>query len=186
MNIKWDCNNHYVFITSLSAVLTMYITNLTHLNVILLYLCFCLLQSTETSPASSLQSLPISPCSEKSLPFKVDQVDHFMWLHVYEQYWICVFVFEWVSGWDQLSTKYHCHLLTSLLSSLSSESMIKARQTLLNVITALNWSPLSNFRIGLNFCHIIWHAVWGGSWRLFVFNDPAQVIIWHIRKFLAV
>ncbi|KAI4821293.1 hypothetical protein KUCAC02_029231, partial [Chaenocephalus aceratus] len=26
--------------------------------------------STETSPASSLQSLPISPCSEKSLPFK--------------------------------------------------------------------------------------------------------------------
>lgn len=30
-----------------------------------------LLQSTETSPASSLQSLPISPCSEKSLPWKV-------------------------------------------------------------------------------------------------------------------
>lgn len=28
-------------------------------------------QSTETSPASSLHSLPISPCSEKSLPFKV-------------------------------------------------------------------------------------------------------------------
>uniref|UniRef100_A0A3Q3JH47 Coiled-coil serine-rich protein 1 n=1 Tax=Monopterus albus TaxID=43700 RepID=A0A3Q3JH47_MONAL len=29
-----------------------------------------LFTSTETSPASSLQSLPISPCSEKSLPFK--------------------------------------------------------------------------------------------------------------------
>uniref|UniRef100_A0A3B4AX74 Uncharacterized protein n=1 Tax=Periophthalmus magnuspinnatus TaxID=409849 RepID=A0A3B4AX74_9GOBI len=32
-----------------------------------------LFQSTETSPASSLQSLPISPCSEKSLPFKVNR-----------------------------------------------------------------------------------------------------------------
>lgn len=41
------------------------IANITFLNVT------SLPQSTDTSPASSLHSLPISPCSEKSLPLKV-------------------------------------------------------------------------------------------------------------------
>lgn len=55
-------------VSSTSNVL-LYIGKLT----CLLFSCFCPLQSAETSPASSLQSLPISPCSEKSLPFKVGQ-----------------------------------------------------------------------------------------------------------------
>lgn len=38
-----------------------------------IFVFFLVFQSTETSPASSLQSLPISPCSEKSLPFKVTE-----------------------------------------------------------------------------------------------------------------
>lgn len=36
------------------------------------FFMFFSLQNTETSPASSLHSLPISPCSEKSLPVKVN------------------------------------------------------------------------------------------------------------------
>ncbi|XP_077571617.1 serine-rich coiled-coil domain-containing protein 1-like isoform X1 [Stigmatopora nigra] len=43
----------------------------TAVKTLLLRLRRTLQESTETSPASSLQSLPISPCSEKSLPFKV-------------------------------------------------------------------------------------------------------------------
>ncbi|KAM6931152.1 serine-rich coiled-coil domain-containing protein 1 [Xenentodon cancila] len=42
----------------------------TAVKTLLLRLRRTLQESTETSPASSLQSLPISPCSEKSLPFK--------------------------------------------------------------------------------------------------------------------
>ncbi|KAJ0019771.1 hypothetical protein NQD34_007340 [Periophthalmus magnuspinnatus] len=42
----------------------------TAVKTLLLRLKRTLQESTETSPASSLQSLPISPCSEKSLPFK--------------------------------------------------------------------------------------------------------------------
>nr|XP_010767630.1 PREDICTED: serine-rich coiled-coil domain-containing protein 1-like [Notothenia coriiceps] len=42
----------------------------TSVKTLLLRLRRTLQESTETSPASSLQSLPISPCSEKSLPFK--------------------------------------------------------------------------------------------------------------------
>ncbi|XP_037634626.1 serine-rich coiled-coil domain-containing protein 1 isoform X3 [Sebastes umbrosus] len=42
----------------------------TTVKTLLLRLRRTLQESTETSPASSLQSLPISPCSEKSLPFK--------------------------------------------------------------------------------------------------------------------
>ncbi|XP_061757122.1 serine-rich coiled-coil domain-containing protein 1 isoform X4 [Nerophis ophidion] len=42
----------------------------TAVKTLLLRLRHTLQESTETSPASSLQSLPISPCSEKSLPFK--------------------------------------------------------------------------------------------------------------------
>ncbi|KAK1892559.1 Serine-rich coiled-coil domain containing protein 1, partial [Dissostichus eleginoides] len=44
----------------------------TSVKTLLLRLRRTLQESTETSPASSLQSLPISPCSEKSLPFKLD------------------------------------------------------------------------------------------------------------------
>uniref|UniRef100_A0A3Q3VJV7 Uncharacterized protein n=1 Tax=Mola mola TaxID=94237 RepID=A0A3Q3VJV7_MOLML len=43
----------------------------TAVKTLLLRLRRTLQESTETSPASSLQSLPISPCSEKSLPSKV-------------------------------------------------------------------------------------------------------------------
>uniref|UniRef100_A0A3Q1IKA5 Coiled-coil serine-rich protein 1 n=1 Tax=Anabas testudineus TaxID=64144 RepID=A0A3Q1IKA5_ANATE len=43
----------------------------TAVKTLLLRLRRTLQESTETSPASSLQSLPISPCSEKSLPLKV-------------------------------------------------------------------------------------------------------------------
>ncbi|KAM4616885.1 serine-rich coiled-coil domain-containing protein 1 [Polymixia lowei] len=42
----------------------------TAVKTLLLRLRRTLQESTETSPASSLQSLPISPCSEKSLPLK--------------------------------------------------------------------------------------------------------------------
>ncbi|XP_077079439.1 serine-rich coiled-coil domain-containing protein 1 isoform X3 [Siphateles boraxobius] len=42
----------------------------TAVKTLLLRLRRTLQESTETSPASSLHSLPISPCSEKSLPFK--------------------------------------------------------------------------------------------------------------------
>ncbi|KAM4575770.1 serine-rich coiled-coil domain-containing protein 1 isoform 2-T3 [Odontesthes bonariensis] len=42
----------------------------TAVKTLLLRLRRTLQESTETSPASSLQSLPISPCSERSLPFK--------------------------------------------------------------------------------------------------------------------
>ncbi|XP_028313799.1 serine-rich coiled-coil domain-containing protein 1 isoform X2 [Gouania willdenowi] len=42
----------------------------TAVKTLLLRLRRTLQESRETSPASSLQSLPISPCSEKSLPFK--------------------------------------------------------------------------------------------------------------------
>ncbi|XP_062237795.1 serine-rich coiled-coil domain-containing protein 1 [Platichthys flesus] len=42
----------------------------TAVKTLLLRLRRTLQESAETSPASSLQSLPISPCSEKSLPFK--------------------------------------------------------------------------------------------------------------------
>ncbi|XP_056146804.1 serine-rich coiled-coil domain-containing protein 1 [Lampris incognitus] len=42
----------------------------TAVKTLLLRLRRALQESTETSPASSLQSLPISPCSEKSLPIK--------------------------------------------------------------------------------------------------------------------
>uniref|UniRef100_A0A673C4M5 Coiled-coil serine-rich protein 1 n=1 Tax=Sphaeramia orbicularis TaxID=375764 RepID=A0A673C4M5_9TELE len=42
----------------------------TAVKTLLLRLRRTLQESVETSPASSLQSLPISPCSEKSLPFK--------------------------------------------------------------------------------------------------------------------
>lgn len=42
----------------------------TAVKTLLLRLRRTLQESTETSPASSLQSLPISPCSEKSLPIK--------------------------------------------------------------------------------------------------------------------
>lgn len=42
----------------------------TAVKTLLLRLRRTLQESTETSPASSLQSLPISPCSEKSLPWK--------------------------------------------------------------------------------------------------------------------
>ncbi|XP_055017243.1 serine-rich coiled-coil domain-containing protein 1 [Boleophthalmus pectinirostris] len=42
----------------------------TAVKTLLLRLKRTLQESAETSPASSLQSLPISPCSEKSLPFK--------------------------------------------------------------------------------------------------------------------
>ncbi|KAM7416782.1 hypothetical protein PAMA_018713 [Pampus argenteus] len=42
----------------------------TAVKMLLLRLRRTLQESAETSPASSLQSLPISPCSEKSLPFK--------------------------------------------------------------------------------------------------------------------
>ncbi|CAL8331212.1 unnamed protein product [Arctogadus glacialis] len=42
----------------------------TSVKTLLLRLRRTLQESTETSPASSLQSLPISPCSEKSLPLK--------------------------------------------------------------------------------------------------------------------
>ncbi|XP_034152247.1 serine-rich coiled-coil domain-containing protein 1 isoform X2 [Esox lucius] len=42
----------------------------TSMKTLLLRLRRTLQESTDTSPASSLHSLPISPCSEKSLPFK--------------------------------------------------------------------------------------------------------------------
>ncbi|KAI3372787.1 hypothetical protein L3Q82_023243 [Scortum barcoo] len=45
----------------------------TAVKTLLLRLRRTLQESTETSPASSLQSLPISPCSEKSLPFKIEE-----------------------------------------------------------------------------------------------------------------
>ncbi|KAM9392305.1 serine-rich coiled-coil domain-containing protein 1 isoform 2-T2 [Pholidichthys leucotaenia] len=47
----------------------------TAVKTLLLRLRRTLQESTETSPASSLQSLPISPCSEKSLPFKPVEAD---------------------------------------------------------------------------------------------------------------
>uniref|UniRef100_A0A3Q3LN82 Coiled-coil serine-rich protein 1 n=1 Tax=Labrus bergylta TaxID=56723 RepID=A0A3Q3LN82_9LABR len=49
----------------------------TAVKTLLLRLRRALQESTETSPASSLQSLPISPCSEKSLPFKVTKSSPF-------------------------------------------------------------------------------------------------------------
>uniref|UniRef100_A0A3B3CUG3 Coiled-coil serine-rich protein 1 n=1 Tax=Oryzias melastigma TaxID=30732 RepID=A0A3B3CUG3_ORYME len=52
----------------------------TAVKTLLLRLRRTLQESTETSPASSLQSLPISPCSEKSLPFK-HHLCHYTPLH---------------------------------------------------------------------------------------------------------
>ncbi|XP_024861202.1 serine-rich coiled-coil domain-containing protein 1 isoform X2 [Kryptolebias marmoratus] len=50
--------------------LRLMLQDCTAVKTLLLRLRRMLQESTEPSPASSLQSLPISPCSEKSLPFK--------------------------------------------------------------------------------------------------------------------
>ena len=129
---------------------------ITNLSMMLFsYSCFCLLQSAETSPASSLQSLPISPCSEKSLPFKVNKKWTILFCFT-ESVCLCLrqkkrAVHWMLSKWLCPAFEHYCHChLSKFLSNLSSSRVLVPW-----MILQLCWISARLF--------VSWQVVWWAS-----------------------